>query len=162
VIHVWNPDGTLLRVQTRSYEHLQRTKQEMEDQKSRFIIRGPIDPKIVVSEYQPDVRTLFPRDDGTLWVLTSRGMKSAGENTLGTFDVFDRDGRYLRQVTLGGQGNPEEDLYVLSGDRVFVLTQYVSAARSMFGGNGAESEDEEAVPMEVICYALPQVASQGG
>jgi hypothetical protein len=164
-IHVWKPDGALLRVQTRAYEHLPRTPQEIEEQKSRFIIRGPVDPKIVVSDYHPDVRSMFPREDGSLWVLTSRGMKSATENTLGTFDVFDGEGRFVRQVTMTGQGDPDEDLYFLAGDRVFVVTQYVSAARSMFGGSGPEGseaeEEADLVPMEVICYALPQIAAQG-
>jgi hypothetical protein len=164
-VHVWKPDGTPLRVQTRTYEHLPRTKQEMEDQKKRIIFRGPVEPKIVVSDYHPDVRYLYPRADGSLWVLTSRGTKNTGAGTLGTFDVFDADGRFVRQITLAGQGDPEEDLYFLSGDRVFVVTQFVQAARSMFGGSGpdAAGEDTEAepLPMEVICYALPQVASQG-
>jgi hypothetical protein len=64
-----------------------------------------------------------------------------------------------------GQGDPDEDLYFLAGDRVFVVTQYVSAARSMFGGSGPEGseaeEEADLVPMEVICYALPQIAAQG-
>jgi hypothetical protein len=162
-IHVWKPDGTPVRVQSRAFDHLARTPQEIEEQKSRFVIRGPIDPKIVVSDYHPDIRSMFPRDDGSLWVLTSRGMKSADENTLGTFDVFDREGRFVRQVTMTGQGDPDEDLYFLTGDRVFVVTQYVSASRSMFGNSGPEgAEDEDnLVPMEVICYAMPQIAAQG-
>ena len=39
---------------------------------------------------------------------------------------------------------------------MFVVTQYLTTARSMFGGGGSGGADEEKEPepMEVICYRL--------
>ena len=159
-IHVWNPDGTSARVQSREYEHLMRTGQEKSDMKSRFVIRGPISPKIVVSDHHPDINRIYPRQDGSLWVQTSRGMKESSDNSLGTFDVFNSEGRFVRQVTLTGQGDPVEDRFFLVGDRVFVVTQFATSSAAMFGGRDERDEEEvDLLPMEVICYALPQIAS---
>ena len=135
--------------------------------RSRFIIRGMADPKIVVSEYEPDVRNIFPRSDGTVWVMTSRGEREANESVLAQFDVFDSQGRFTHQVTLEAEGDPREDAVFFVGDRLFVVTEYVSASQSMWGGKDGEAEEEdegEAEPMEVICYRLGEggiVASSG-
>lgn len=159
-IHVWEPDGTPVRVQSREYEHLMRSGQEKKDMKSRFIIRGPMQPKIVVSDHHPDINRIYPRQDGSLWVQTSRGMKESSENSLGMFDVFNSEGRFVRQVTLTGQGDPVEDLFFLVGDRVFVVTQFATTSAAMFGGrDDRDAEETDLLPMEVICYALPQIAS---
>ena len=156
-INVLTPDGSPIHTVEREFEHLMRTDEEKEAMKKRFIIRGPVDPRIVVSEYEPDVNRLFPRRDGTLWVLTSRGMKASTENVIAVFDVFDAEGRFTHEVTLEGQGNPKEDSVFIVGDRVFVVTQFVNAMRSAFGGDDSPSGDEEVEepePMEVICYRL--------
>ena len=70
-ISVFSPDGTLEYIIEREFEHLDRTVEEKEAMRSRFIIRGPVDPKIVVSDYEPDVQNLFPRPDGSLWAQAS-------------------------------------------------------------------------------------------
>jgi hypothetical protein len=167
-INVLTPGGEPINTLEREFEHLMRTDEEKEAMKKRFVIRGPVDPKIVVSEYEPDVNRLFPRRDETLWVLTSRGMKASTENVIAVFDVFDAEGRFTHQVTLEGQGDPKEDAVFIVGDRVFVVTQYVNAMRSAFGGDDSPSgdeEDEEPEPMEVICYRLdlgPDALANGG
>jgi hypothetical protein len=163
-IRTWAPDGTEVRVIEREYEHLPRTEEDKERMKQRFVIRGPVDPEIVVADDAPDVNRMYAREDGTLWVLTSRGIKAATEETLGSFDVFDERGRFVRQVTLLGDGDPEQDLYFFVGDRVFVVTQYIEAMNAMYGGREEIGEEEalEASPMEVICYRLgPATAAAG-
>jgi hypothetical protein len=148
------PDGTPERIVERDYESLRRTDDETEAAKKRFIVRGPVKPKIVVAENHPDINRLFPRKDGTLWVLTSRGIKASNDRTLAAFDVFDAAGRFTHKVTLEGEGNPEDDAVFLTHDRVFVVTQFVTAMQSMHGGGDAETDEAEPEPMEVICYRL--------
>ena len=48
----------------------------------------------------PDIESLLPRPDGTLWVLTSRGRQGRPEGSVGVFDVFDAEGRFRHQLDL--------------------------------------------------------------
>jgi hypothetical protein len=135
-----------------------RTDREKAEMRSRFIVRGPAtETKITVSEHHPDIHKLFPREDGTLWVLTSRGRKEPPDGALALFDVFDAQGRFVRQVTLQGEGNPMDDALFMADDRLFVVTGFQSASRAMHAGETVEAapEDEgELEPMEVICYRM--------
>jgi hypothetical protein len=156
-IHVWGPDRSLSHVIHREFEHLRRTDREIERAKARFVIRGPTEIKKIVSDHHPDVGEMFLRPDGGLWVRTSRGTSDPEAGTLGTFDVFDPEGRFVRQVSLVGEGDTGEDGYLVIGDRMYVLRHLNSASRAMFGDGeeGAVEEDEELEPMEVVCYRLP-------
>jgi len=158
-IHVFQPDGKLERVITRDYEPLMRTDQEKAEMRSRFIIRGPTtEPKITVSEHHPDIARLFPRDDGTLWVLSSRGRTDLPDGAMTLFDVYDDEGHFVREVTLEGEGDAMEDAFVFLHDRLYVVTSYRQAVKSMNAGEAtaedSEVDDEEPMPMEVICYRL--------
>ena len=134
----------------------------MEEQKSRFVIRGPaVEPKITISEHHPDIARFYPRGDGTFWVLTSKGRRQIPEGALGVFDVFDAQGRFLRQITLEGQGDPVEDAFFLVGDRLYVVTGFSRATRAMHAMDDRSQRKEEEIaedlkPMEVICYSLNQ------
>ena len=84
----------------------------------------------------------------------------APEGSLGTFDVFDAKGRLVRQVTLRGEGDFGEDGFHFVGDRLYVVTDLRSAREAWRGGGEDETEEEdEPVPMSVICYKLPPAAS---
>ena len=100
------PTTSVQRVIHREFESIERTPDEIQHAKDGFVIRGPTNPMILVSKHHPDVSTLFPREDGELWVLTSRGSRSLDPGTMGVFDVFDAGGRFVRQVTLRGEGDP--------------------------------------------------------
>ncbi len=107
-----------------------------------------------LEETDQDIGQIFPRKDGSLWVLSSRGRLDAPEGSIGVFDVFDAKGHYVRQVTLKGEGNPMTDGYFFSGNRLFVVTDFLSAAMSANGGSADVLEDENPEPMAVICYKL--------
>jgi hypothetical protein len=72
---------------------------------------------------------------------------------VGVFDVFDAEGRFVRQVALQGEGDPLEDGYFFVGDRFFVVTGFLDAAMAAQGA-ALEEDEEEPLPMEVICYRL--------
>jgi len=56
-------------------------------------------------------------------------------------------------LTLQGEGNPLEDLYVFEKDRFYVVTSFLTAAMTAQGVEGT-SVGEDAEPMSVICYKL--------
>jgi hypothetical protein len=164
-IEVWNADGSLDRVIEREYEPRQRTEAEIEDATPRIQIRGGGgrggEVKVNMSKTSRAIERIYPREDGTVWVVSSRGGRDCGEGNIVTFDVFDRSGKFVRQLTLAGGGDFKEDGLHLVDNRVFVIKGLRSAARAMrgMGGDGEEDEGMEASePMSVVCYSMDQVA----
>lgn len=159
-INVWTSDGKLSHVINREYAPHQRS--DAQSARILEIYKGftrqiPI-PNIRY-EIEPNwnpVQAINARDDGTLWVQTSRGAWDLPEGEVGHYDIFDKDGKLERQVILKGQGNPQTDGYLFVKDRLFVVTDWLDALMALQGGAGAgEAADEEAEPMEIICYQLP-------
>lgn len=151
--------GKLDRVIEREYEHRKRTRAEMEQNKPvvRFRSgRGTQTPETKASPTDRDIQRMFARDDGTLWVLSSRGAYDAGKGALATFDVFDGEGRFSHQVTIVAEGNFRDDGVRVVGDHLFVIRQLRSAQEAMRGteSDAASNESEEAEPMSVVCYRL--------
>ena len=159
-ITAWGSDGKISHVINRDYAEHERT----EEQSARILgifqgftrqipipnLRFDIEPK-----WNP-VAALSAREDGTLWVRTSRGNFGLPEDEAARYDVFDNDGKLKRQLILKGQGNPEEDGYFIVGDKLFVVTDWLNSLMALQGGGGTtEDMDEEAEPMEIICYQLP-------
>jgi hypothetical protein len=156
-IDVWNADGSANRSITRAYESRQRTPAEMDEASKRFrVVINNREPEKKISKTDRDVMQLYAREDGTVWVLSSRGGLDTPDGVVGTFDIFDRDGRFVRQASLKGQGSIKRDGLYFVGDRLYVVTNFVSARQSAFGGGGSEAadEDEYAEPMAIICYDL--------
>jgi len=68
----------------------------------------------------------------------------------------------VRQVKLICPGDPERDRMVRVSDDVFLVIQgFEGVSDSMYGGgdddgeeNDGEKDDEQAVPLEVICYRV--------
>lgn len=111
-------------------------------------------------EYDRDIVQMYATDAGKLWVLTSRGALPEAEDSLGVFDVFDREGYFERQIDLKGDGDFKHDRYYLAGDRLYVLKRYADAWRSWsarFAPQDTETE-EEPEQMAVICYRVPEEA----
>jgi sugar lactone lactonase YvrE len=159
-IHTWKPDGTLDYVIERDYTPLPRTDEQVGERRSLYENRlrqqGLQNPNIKISESHRNIEGLSVRDDGTLWVMTSRGMREKPDDAMAVFDVYDAEGRFVHQVTLPGEGDPENDGYFFSGNRLYVVTDLISAILSAFGGGGAttDDEEEEPEPMAVICYEM--------
>lgn len=160
-INVWGPDGKLQRVIHREYPDHIRTAEEKEwllEIYKGFTRQIPIpDIKYEIEEIYNQVANISARDDGTLWVQTSRGSFGLDDGVVGTWDVFDEKGHFTRQVTLKGEGQPREDGYFFVGDRLFVVTDFLHAMMALQGGGGQgdEEEEDEAEPMQVISYRVP-------
>jgi hypothetical protein len=156
-INVWNADGTLDRVIEREYTHRQRSEEEIEIFTPRVMIRRGNQvqsPEVKTSETDRDVQQIFPRADGSIWVLSSHGAFDASDGEIAAVDVFDGTGKFTGQIVFKGEGDYLDDGLHIVGDRLYVVTGLRSARRAMFGA-GEESEDEEeAEPMGVICYDI--------
>jgi hypothetical protein len=159
-IHVWRPDGTLDRVIEREFEPLQRTDRQKDRFQRMFdgITRWNPNSTFQVSPTHQAISRLFAREDGTLWVLSSRGVYDRPEGTLAVFDVFDRDGRFAEQVRLDGPGDPEGDGIYLSGDRLYLATSQWSA---MMGSLGIDTAEEDPDPVSVIGYRMNGMEAAG-
>ena len=162
-INVWGTDGTLERVIEREYDHRMRSKEEKERATPRVRMRGRHgrggEMKFKMSDWDRDIQRIYPRDDGTLWVLSSHGAFDAKDGTIGTFDIFDAEGRFTNQITLKGDGDFYNDGFHFVGDRLFVVKGFRTAAEAMMGGREGEEEEaeEEPEPMSVICYGLDMI-----
>lgn len=162
-IDVWAPDGTLERVIERDYTHRKRSSEEKERARPRVRIRGGGgrggEMQFNMSDWDRDIQDMYPRADGMLWVLTSHGAFDADPGTIGTFDIYDREGRFTAQITLSGDGDFVDDRVHFVGDRVFVVKGFRTAAQAMMGGDqdGADPPQEEPEPMSVICYGLDMI-----
>ena len=155
-ITVYDKTGKVEKVITREYKHLPRTAREKDVMTKAMAFYSKQIPncKTSINSMAKDISYFSVRDDGALWVMSSTGDRNPVKGTLGTYDVFNPEGHFVKNVTLQGQGNPTEDLYVFEKDRLYVVTSFLTAAMSAQGVEGFSTEGEDAEPMAVICYKL--------
>ncbi len=162
-IKFYGADAKLVRVATREYQHRARNKEEMEESRPRIMMRGARGGgrgqrfEATPSPTDPDIMQMFAREDGTLWVMSSRGARDLPNGTMARFDVFDANGHFMREVTVQGDANYRHDGIQIVGDRLVVLKGMRSAQRAMMAGasdDTAAEEEEEAEPMAIVCYRL--------
>jgi hypothetical protein len=155
-VNVYNKDGKLDKVITREYKHRARSSDEKEfmtKMMTHFAQQMP-GCKVTINDNCKDIENVYVRDDGSVWVLTSGGAREKPEGALGVFDVYNKDGQFVRNVTLQGTGDPLDDLYVFVKNRFYVVTDFLQAAMVAQGVQGLYDEADEAAPMAVICYKL--------
>jgi len=159
-IDVYQTDGTLQHTITRQYESYRRSDDEMEQARLFMTPFGgrnaSRDWDIVVEPRTRDIIQMHLDDEGRLWVLNSQGAHPTEPGIHSVWDVFDAEGRFDREVALACEGIAIEDGIVFPGHgRVVVIKEYLNAVMAFRGQAVAEEEDdEEAVPVEVICYGV--------
>ena len=155
-LSVYNPDGSLDRVIERDYESWTRNekiKKRYETILQAQLNQFPPGTEMVVEDKEQDIGSLRVADDGSIWTLPSRQMFEPDEGTFCTYDVFDPDGTFRKQVRIVCEGNAISDFLVFAGkDLVFQVTGFWDTVLSASGGG--EEADEDASPMEVICYRI--------
>jgi hypothetical protein len=156
-IQVFTPEGRVERTIEREYSSWKRTPDEVNVARlgMQALARNyPSPPReLTTLDTEPDIGGLYCAADGTLWVRTSRGDRNRAPGVFTVFDMIDGAGRFVRQVSLAGPGNPLEDaLFLIGTDRAVVVTQALQAYLSMQGVTGEAGAQGE--PMEIICYAL--------
>jgi hypothetical protein len=162
-VTVWGPDGAIDRVIHREYPDHVRSDEDKErllEIYKGFTRRIPIpNLKYEIEENFNQIQTLQAREDGTLWVRTSRGTQGLDDGVLAIYDVFDKQGRFTEQVTLEADGDPLNDGVFFVGNRLFLVTDFLPAMMALQGGGGGtEEEEEEDEPelMQIISYRLDQ------
>ena len=157
ILNIWGTDGAMKTVITREFERRARNEEEIQEVYSIFeaFTRNAPNATIKVSDFDQDIASIYPRADGTLWVINARGQTEMPEGSLGIFDVFNSEGHFVREVTVMAEGDPQQDGYFFVGDRLYVVTGFLDAAMSAAGGGSDDGEeDEEAAPMAIICYQV--------
>ncbi len=161
---VWNPDGTVNRVIERpQYAPVPRSDKS----KKRFqklydsITRWNPGSTFEVSPTHVAVDQVLFREDGSLWVLSGRGMYEKHDpKRFAAYDVYDPQGRFARRVSLMLDGDAEEDGLFFAGDRLYKVTDLFGALMANFGGGTAEgSETVEAAPVTLVAYQLDTVVA---
>jgi hypothetical protein len=155
-IHVWKPDGTIDRVIERpGFTPLERTGEEKERFQKFYdgITRWNPNSSFEISPTHLTVSRMWFQDDGSLWVMSSRGMYEPGDGVFASIDVFDREGSYVNRVELALEGNALDDGVWILGDRMVVVTDLLSAVMAQLGGD-VEGADDGAEPLQVIAYSI--------
>lgn len=152
-ISEFDADGELVRVFGRVEEPRRRSQAEMDDVTPLINVGLEGQRRWTIAETDPSVtRIMCNPDDQTIWVLTPRGNHDQPDGILEAWDVFDREGQYVRRVTIPlGHEIRDGACHLVGGGQLVV----VRGTGSSFDGEDAEVEDDlEIEPLEVICYAI--------
>jgi hypothetical protein len=156
VIEVFSPAGGKERIVKRPLKTRERSAEEIARYEAIYepFIRSVPGSRPVIEKQDHPIVQVYAREGGDFWVLNCHGAFDRPTGSLGTFDLFDREGRFLQQVTLKGEGDPLRDAYFFAGDRFFVLRGLLDAQISAQGGAREEADADDVEPMSVICYRL--------
>lgn len=158
-IHCFGRSGDLERVIEREYTPWRRTAEEkghFKDMVQAIYHGAPIEVGVECSDFEPVIlymhRGLRIGDDGTCWVLTTRGIRDQPSGVMATFDLFAPDGEFVRQVEVEAPWNGLRDGVFFFGDHAYVVTAYADAMTAQFTGGrmGIDLNDESASSIEVI------------
>ena len=161
-IAIYNGDGALEQTFTRRHEARVRTEAEKEEQRGsmQMNINGQI-PEIEwkLQDRARCIERLQVLDDGTVWVLNSNARAAWNEAGTVIYDVFDPDGKLLREVTVAVPEGGDGDRLVLMDDGRFLLINgmdSLSISISVGGGDNDTHSDEELgdTLLELVCYEV--------
>jgi hypothetical protein len=156
--------GKIVRIIEREFESRKRTDEQLAEMKKRMedmpAQAGNIE--VQFDDTDRDILLFVARDNGELWVMSSRAVGGPTEGEVGPFEVFDREGRYIRDVRITVDCRAGRDEWHILKDRMYVIKGGSSAIQSamagMMGGNVPGLDDGEADddlgPPEVVCYKL--------
>ena len=161
-VNVYAPDGTLEKVIEREYTTVKRTAEQTAWLKALLdgaFRQVPFPYELELANTEPDInwlnRGVQVNEDGNLWVLPSDGTIDQPDGVFATYDVFTPDGKFDHQVQAMCEGDGTEDgIFLMGGDRVMVIKGFIDATAAMFGGGVVEDEEDEAEPMELVCYKI--------
>ncbi len=161
-VEIYSPQGKLERVIRREYDHLKRTPEahrRLMDLLESIFSAVPFEYRIEIEDDEYDILAMQGgvrvREDGSLWVLPGRGAYGQPDGVMLTFDIFDPEGHFQRQVAVRGDHDGVWDGFFLAGeDRAVVVTRQIEAIGAQYGDGAAVLSDEEGSTMEVICYRM--------
>jgi hypothetical protein len=150
-LHVYAPDGSLLRIIERPFEPHVRTPEERKYASKRYSmnINGK-QMKVQVSDTDRVVDGLYPLPDGGFQVLIRERQPDDPPELFARLDQFDAQGRWVQQWRLYGDVD-------LNQDRIFPGKNRMYVAHNV-GDTVVKDEDEDAEadmePLHLVCYRL--------
>lgn len=160
-VTVYDPDGTPDLIIQRDYTPFIRSRED-HDRFTHMIetsMEGlPFKTEVVLEDTYPAIsvlqRGIQVTSDGSLWVLSGRGLKPETPGIMAVYDVFDGDGEYARQVALAApHGGSKVGIVLADANRVIVIVGFMESQAAWFG-NGATFSGEEWEAPEVIVYKM--------
>ena len=163
-ILVYASDGSLDHVVTRPFEARKRVDLETGRIQRVFDFWGSRGGGLLPTEVQPNataITDLYVDAENRLWVENSRSAEAGPAEAMLTYDIYDAEGRFDRQVALVCDGDPQDDeLFRVSDDMVVLIKGSIPALYASMAGGAVEAIEEEeaaeAADMEVVCYRWPQ------
>ncbi len=154
-INVYSPDGTLERVFGRQYQTMPRSQAMLARYEGIMEAQArqlPPGTAREVAKNEQDIWGLRCMPDGSVWVMTSRGMFEPPAGAFAAWDVFDGNGTYVRQVEAHIPGRSGTDMLIVTEHGyAIMITGFWDAVMAVMG---AGQSDEEAEPMQLICYRI--------
>jgi len=159
-IRVYAPDGALHQIVQREFVKRPRSSIEKERVQNVFDLwsqRGGRNLPTEIFDCAPTITDLYVDDANNLWVNHSRSAETGPAEAMLTYDVFDGEGRFRRQVAMVCEGDPVNDeLFRLNDDMVLLIKGSIPALYAeMAGGQSELDEAAEQADMEVVCYRIP-------
>ena len=162
-VAVFNPDGTVDHVIERpDFETWQR-----DDRDTRRILalfhswaspNPETWPEFDLETTERAISALHIDGQGRLWVQHSRSNRDQPADTFLTLDLYDRAGRWQREVSLACEGNAISDGIRFLGDgRVLLIKGFVVARLACLGGASASFGEDDSETVEIVCYRLPEL-----
>lgn len=161
-----DPTGKLVRVIERAYEPYKRSASDkaLAHRYVEAVYRNyqPPPTTFQVEDLEADLTALFVSAKGELWTLPSRGTRDLPEGVAIVYDVFDREGQFVRQAAVHGDFDPDRDLVrILRDDRLLVVVGAGEGYLSSMGvgsdqgsEGGTSGESAEAPLIEAVLFAI--------
>ena len=162
-VEIYSPAGELEKVIEKDYQKLKRPEVDQQRLTAALesVMQGANIPfRVEVEEYEYNIMAMQHgvrvREDGSVWVMPSRGVYNQPAGVMVTFDLFDKNGHFDRQVAIEGEHDPVWDgLFFVGADRMIVVTGHVEAIIAQYGqGTNTYADEEDEAGMEVICYRM--------
>ena len=158
LVRVQSPDGKIEREITRPHSARPRDAGQREIATSILEAVGGYYPTplkgTTIEDSEPAITSLFLDDAGNL-LVNAGDTRDLPPGVFALLDVFDKQGKYVRQLALRCPGDPRKDgLAVLSGGRVVILRGALDAWLSQQAVGKEGAAEAETPTLEVVCYSM--------
>lgn len=162
-INVFLPDGTLDRVIERpDFRTWKRDRLDTRRVTALFESWAGENPqtwpRFDLEETDRAINTLHIDGQGRLWVQHSRSNRDLPDGVFLGLDLYDADGRWLKEVRLRCEGDPVSDGFrFLRDGRILLIRGFVVARLACLGSGTATLGEDSTESLEIICYRMPEI-----
>jgi 6-bladed beta-propeller protein len=146
LISVFEPSGKLIRKIGRDYQPRRRSEAEKSLPDTDLRANGGDTQVREICDTDPCIFSLHVDPQGALWALPPQGSLDVPDEVLEMWDVFDTDGRFVRQAVIPRPAGVEH------GRTFFLDDTHLVIARGLVGPGVVVDESAEIEVPEIICY----------